>query len=150
MRFLLRFLRWLFGVAQNADGATLTEIKGTGDDDMTEITLRVGAAPRSFYIKPNKNDSSVEDIVRSISGGVTGDQFVSCSQFSGDPSNLLKVTLSALEAHPAGTTHATSPSSLTGTFDSATEPGETQTVSFNFKILCLPENADAAELEEII
>ena len=117
---------------------------------METITLRVGQNPRSFRVVPNKGDVTVEDVTRSISGGVDGDGFVGLSQYVSEPGNPLAVTLPVIAPHPAGTTHATTPTHLVGSFDSATEPGEVQTVPFDVAILVLPENADAATIEEIV
>ena len=145
MRYLIRLIHWLFGVAPNADGTSLVEIVGTLEIPMADVTLRMGEVPRSFRIKPNKNDETVEDISRSIGGGVDGDAYVGLAQYASEPSNLLAVTLTPLFPTPAGT-----PSHLVGQFDSNTEPGQTQVVPFDYTIEVLPENADGSTLEEIL
>lgn len=148
MRFLslfIRFIRRLFGAApSNADVSALTEIGGTGEPNMT-ITLRMGQAPRSFRVVPNKGDNTVEDVTSNVSGGAEGDAYVGKGAYVSEPGNPLAFTLAALAPTSVG-----APSILNWSFDSATEAGETQTVTGSAEIIVLPENADGSELQEIV
>ena len=142
MRFLVRLFRWLFGVAQNADGSALTEIGGTGED-MDNVTLHMGQA-KSYRIVPNKNDVTVEDVTKNIGGSATSDGFVGLSDYVSEPGNPLALTLT-----PEAPTAPGVPSILNWSFDSDTEGG-VQTVVGSAAVTVLPENADDSSLQEIV
>lgn len=142
LAWLSRALAWLFGAALNADGSTLTEIGGEGGT-VESITLRMGQGDRSFRVVPNKGDTTVEAVGTNVGGSATGDGFVGLGPYVSEPGNPLAFTLSPLSPTSV-------PSQLNWTFDSATEPGETQTVSGSIQVTVLPENADGATVEPIL
>lgn len=141
--WLRRFWRWLIGAAPNADAATLSEIGAARDEDMTEITLMMGAAPRSFRIVPNKGDVTVENVSVAIAPG-WGGPHATLSPYAAEPDNPLAFTLTPTLATDGN------PDTLSYSFDSATEPGAVQTVSGSVPITVLPENATEAEVVEIV
>ncbi len=144
MCYLKRFFRWLFGAApSNADVSALVEIEGIGEQTMASITLRMGQPARAFRIVPNKGDNTVESVSSNIGGGADGDAFVGKSAYASEPGNPLTLTLTPLAV-------TETPSVLNWSFDSATEPGETQTVTGSALITVLPENADDSDIEEIV
>lgn len=144
LAWLVRAFTWLFGAALNADGATLTAIEGEGEN-VESITLRMGQGIRSFRIVPNRGDLTVEDVSTTIGGGASGDAYVGLGPYVSEPGNPLAFTLTPLAPTPAGV-----PSVLGWQFDSATEPGETQTVAGSISVTVLPENADGATVEPIV
>jgi hypothetical protein len=133
----------------NASFATFQILVGGLPMEVNAVTVRVGADPQFLQVIPRKADGSVdpsvENVVVTVDGGVGGNGFVEVVPF-GDGSDPLKFGVKAIATDPGDVPHT---SGLSVTFDSATEEGETQTVTKSITVTSIAENATTATIETI-